>query len=169
MDREGFEHVIASHKNRTYSYAAMILRDPAEAQDVVQESLVRLWQSRAKVDPEGAPSWLRRTAHNLCVDRLRRRRARPEVGGHELDLSPDDDLPGPQRLAESEDLRRRIDRALETMSSEDRAVIVLREVQGLAYDEIAATLEVPLGTLKARLHRARERLRVKLLRAGVTP
>jgi RNA polymerase sigma-70 factor (ECF subfamily) len=169
MDREGFEHVIAGHKNRTYSYAAMILRDPAEAQDVVQESLVRLWQSRAKVDPAGAPSWLRRTAHNLCIDRLRRRRTRPEIGGQELDASHTAGTPGPLRLAESEDLRQRIDRVLATMSSEDRAVIVLREVQELAYEEIAEMLELPLGTLKARLHRARERLRDKLLRAGVTP
>jgi RNA polymerase sigma-70 factor (ECF subfamily) len=55
------------------------------------------------------------------------------------------------------------------MAEQDRAVLVMREVQGLPYDEIAKSLDLPLGTLKARLHRARDRLRAKLIRVGVTP
>jgi RNA polymerase sigma-70 factor (ECF subfamily) len=62
-----------------------------------------------------------------------------------------------------------LERALGALPERDRAVIVLREVQGLPYNEIAEVLGVPLGTLKARLHRAREQLRAKLVRAGVTP
>ncbi|MHC4430050.1 MAG: RNA polymerase sigma factor, partial [Planctomycetota bacterium] len=165
MDGEAFEKVVREQKNRAYSYAARMLRRPAEAQDVTQEALVRLWQHRGQVAPETAGFWLRRTVHNLCIDRIRRRQSSPEV---EVELketiSPDDRI-GPERLAESAELGRLIEDALADLSPRDRAVLILREVQGLPYSEIARILEVPLGTLKARLHRAREQLRARLVRA----
>ena len=77
--------------------------------------------------------------------------------------------PGPARLAESSELGAVIQKGLDTLAPLDRAVIVMREVQGLPYDDIAQALGLPLGTLKARLHRARERLRTRLTRAGVAP
>jgi len=169
MDNEGFETVVREQKNRVFSYAAMILRDRTEAQDVVQEAMVRLWQHQSGIEPAGAPMWLKRTTHNLCIDRLRRRKTRPEVGVETLESHGADENPGPDRLAEAEELGREIERALGKLSEQDRSVIVLREVQRLPYGEIAEMLDLPLGTLKARLHRAREQLRKKLIRAGVTP
>ena len=80
-----------------------------------------------------------------------------------------DDGHGPQELAESGELGQSIGKALGKLVPLDRAVLILREVQGLPYAEIARILDVPLGTVKARLHRARERLRNRLVRAGVTP
>jgi RNA polymerase sigma-70 factor (ECF subfamily) len=169
MDNRAFEDAVIMYKDRVHSYATMILRDPAEAQDVAQEALVRLWQHREGVQRAGARLWLNRTVRNLCIDRLRKRKVRSELSDGEERLSHEaDDGPGPQQLAESSELGRLIQRALSAMSAEDQAVVVMREVQGLAYDEIAEALGVPLGTLKARLHRARERLRAKLNRAGAT-
>jgi RNA polymerase sigma-70 factor (ECF subfamily) len=170
MKETDYEDVVAMHKDRVHSYAMTILRNPAEAQDAAQEALIRLWEHRASVPVKGARPWLMRTTHNLCIDHIRRGKVRSEIGNGEevVDARPDA-APGPQRLAESGDLRRLIDRALEALSPDDRAVIVMREVQALPYDEIAAALDMPLGTLKARLHRARERLRTRLYRAGVTP
>ena len=77
--------------------------------------------------------------------------------------------PDAAQLTASGELGRAIKKALEGMQPQDRAVIVMREVQGLPYGEIAEALDMPLGTLKARLHRARDRLRAKLSRAGVMP
>jgi RNA polymerase sigma-70 factor (ECF subfamily) len=169
MDREAFERVVQEQKDPVYSYAARMLRRPAEAQDVAQEALVRLWQHRRTVEAGTARFWLRRTVHNLCIDRLRRRRASPELDDAlEEGISPDRRV-GPSRLAESAELGRKIEDALGTLSHRDRAVLILREVQELPYSEIARILDLPLGTLKARLHRARERLRTKLVRQGVTP
>jgi RNA polymerase sigma-70 factor (ECF subfamily) len=170
MDNRVFEEAVGLHKNRVHSYATMMLKDTAEAQDVAQESLVRLWQHRDSVDEPGARAWLMRTAHNLCIDRLRKRRVRSEVADGEavVDLQFDGN-PGPQQRAEASEIGHRIEGALGAMSDLDRAVIVMREVQGLPYDEIAETLGVPLGTLKARLHRARDRLRAQLCRVGVKP
>ena len=110
-----------------------------------------------------------RTAHNLCIDRIRKRKVRAEIDGETLIPAQPDAAPGPQQLTESGELGKMIDTALGTLSPVDRAVVVMREVQGLPYNEIAAALDLPLGTLKARLHRARERLRTRLVRAGAHP
>jgi len=169
MDKDAFERVVREEKDRTYAYAARILRRPAEAQDVAQEALVRLWQHRDRVDDRTAGFWIRRTAHNLCIDRIRRRQSSPEVEAELKEAISADPRVGPARLAESGELGRLIENALAELPVRDRAVLILREVQQLPYAEIARILDLPLGTLKARLHRARERLRIKLVRAGATP
>ncbi len=168
MDIVAYERVVRGEKDRVYSYASRMLRHSTEAQDVAQEALVKLWQHRSRVEPDGARFWLRRTAHNLCIDRIRRRRSRPE--DTELqEIMTADSRGGPGRLAESAELGRLIENALGKLAPRDRAVLILREVQELPYTEIAGILDIPLGTLKARLHRAREHLRAKLVRAGVAP
>ncbi len=170
MDQPTFERVAREQKDRVYSYAVRMLRQPAEAQDVAQEALVRLWQHRGRIDGEvGAGFWLRRTAHNLCIDRIRRRRASPESDIGLDDVIDADTRADPARLAASAEVSGCIEKALSQLPERDRAVLLLREVQGLPYAEIAQIVDVPLGTLKARLHRAREALRDKLVRAGVTP
>ena len=169
MDTVAYEGVVRDEKDRIYSYATRMLRHTAEAQDVAQEALVKLWQHRSCVEADGARFWLTRTAHNLCIDRIRRRRSRPEVDTELKDDITADNRVGPGRLAESAELGRLIEGALGELSARDRALLILREVQGLPYAEIAGIVNVPLGTLKARLHRAREQLRTKLARAGVAP
>lgn len=170
MDPRTFEQVVIEQKDRVHGYAAMMLRDGVEAQDIAQEALVRLWRNRDEVDPSLAGAWLLRTTRNLCVDRLRRRIVRAEVeDGPEVIERHGSTEPDPERLTGSSEAGRAVLRALGELSEADRSVVVLREIQGLPYEEIAATLGVPLGTLKARLHRARERLRAELVRVGVAP
>jgi RNA polymerase sigma-70 factor (ECF subfamily) len=170
MDDRAFEQAVTLHKDRVHSYATMMLRNRTEAQDVAQDALIRLWNHRQRVERRGARLWLMRTTHNLCIDRLRQRKVRAEIPDGEtvMEAKPDA-TPDPQQLAHSTELGRLIERELGALSPPDRAVLVMREVQGLPYDEIAQALELPLGTLKARLHRAREKLRARLTRAGVAP
>jgi RNA polymerase sigma-70 factor (ECF subfamily) len=80
-----------------------------------------------------------------------------------------DRSPGPDRSAASEQTGRCIAEALEALSPKERAIVLLREVEGMPYDEIAQALQVPLGTLKASLHRSREKLRRALIQVGMTP
>jgi RNA polymerase sigma-70 factor, ECF subfamily len=165
-----FQAAVLEHKDRVHSYARSILRDPEDAKDVAQECLVRLWRHRERVEPGvGCRSWLLRSAHNLCIDRLRRRSTRPEVGTDENAEDPTDGRPDPERLAFSTQLAGRLHRALADLDHRDRAIVLLREVEGLPYEEIAELLDLKLGTLKATLHRAREKLRHALVRAEVTP
>jgi RNA polymerase sigma-70 factor (ECF subfamily) len=170
MQDKAFEQAVLEHKDRVGAYAAMMLGDSMEAQDVAQEAMIRLWRNRGGVDERGARPWLMRTVHNLCIDLLRKRKVRSEVDeGEKVVNGRAGSEPDALQLAESGETGRTIRWALENMAEQDRAVLVMREVQGLPYDEIAKSLDLPLGTLKARLHRARDRLRAKLIRVGVTP
>lgn len=172
MDASDFERVARAHKDRVFGHAVWLLRDREEARDVAQEVLVRLWQNLDRVPEEAAKGWLTATTHRLCIDRHRRRTARPEVPeSPELPIddhtaSPD---PGPDRIAFGGGLGNALGRALEALVPRDRAVVLMREVEGMAYDEIASALEIPIGTVKAALHRSRERLRERLVREGVRP
>ena len=170
MTTTEFEAAVLEHKDRVHSYACRILRDPEDAKDVAQECLVRLWCHREQVEPGAlCRSWLLRSAHNLCIDRLRRRSSRPEVAQDEHEADSADARPGPERLASSSEIAGRLERALLDLDHRDRAIVLLREVEGLAYEEIAELLGLKMGTLKATLHRAREKLRHALVRAEVTP
>lgn len=172
MDASAFERVAKEHKDRVHGHAVWLLRDREEARDVAQEVLVRLWKNIERVHEEAAKSWLMATTHRLCIDRHRRRAARPEVQENP-DLPIDDHTaspdPGPDRLALGGGVGSALDRALGALTPRDRAVVLMREVEGMTYDEIAAALEIPVGTVKASLHRSRERLRVRLSREGVRP
>lgn len=158
------------HKDRVHNYARGILRDAEGAKDVAQECLIRLWRHREQIEPgAGCRSWLLRSAHNLCIDRLRRRSTRLEAVLNDDAADPTDGRPGPERLASSAELAGRLERALLELEDRDRAIVLLREVEGLAYEEIAGLLDLRMGTLKATLHRAREKLRQALVTAEVTP
>jgi len=172
MDQDGYRQTVLRHKDRVFSYAAYLLCNREEAQDVAQEALVRLWEHRQKVPAEGgaAKAWLLRTAHNLCMDRHRIRCSRPESPPEILETHEALDAAShPAKQAEGQELRKGIEAALARLSPRDRAVVVMREMQGLSYEEMSSSLDLPLGTLKAVLHRARNRLRVQLADAGVTP
>ena len=169
MTTTEFQAAVLEHKDRVHSYARYLIRDPDEASDIAQECLLRLWRHRETVEPGPAcRNWLLRAAHNLCIDRVRRRSSRMEV---RQDDAPDpaDGRPDALRVAQSAQAARLLERALGELSDRDRAIVLLREVEGLPYEEIASTLGLNLGTLKATLHRTREKLRSALLRAEVTP
>ena len=170
MQEAGFETAVREHRDGLHAFAFRMLRDREEALDVAQEALIRLWRNRERVELPTARAWLMRTVHNLCIDRIRHRKTRSEVdeGDNVIAMRPTTSH-GPERLALAGDLGRQLEEALERLSATDRAVVLLREVQQLPYGEICDVLDVPLGTLKARLHRARERLRVELTRRGTTP
>ena len=164
-----FEGAVREHKDRVYGYARSLLRDAEDARDAAQECLVKLWQHRDHVEPgPGCKNWLLRSVHNLCIDRIRRRVVRREVDPEEGVELPDL-RPGPDRVAASSRTADVLERALLSLHERDRAVVLLREVEGLPYEEIAGILGMNLGTLKATLHRARERLRRDLIRQEVTP
>jgi RNA polymerase sigma-70 factor (ECF subfamily) len=170
MTTREFEAAVMEHKDRIHSYARGILRDPEDAKDVAQECLIRLWRHRERVEAGvGCRHWLLRSAHNLCVDRLRRHATRPETAHERSAPEPTDVRPGPERLTASVEVAGRLERALLDLDPRDRSIMLLREVEGLPYDEIAQMLDLKLGTLKATLHRTREKLRHALAASEVTP
>lgn len=169
MNGSEYGQILADQKDRVHTYAVWLLQDAEDARDVTQEALTRLWEQRDAVHNGASKTWLLRTTHRLCIDRLRRRKRRSEIALDALTWSPAECSPGPERLAAAAELGHLIGQALTTLSVRDRAVVLLREVSGMSYEEMSTVLGLPLGTLKATLHRARERLRRQLVSAGVQP
>jgi RNA polymerase sigma-70 factor (ECF subfamily) len=172
MDGDTYRQAVLTHKNRVFGYAVRLLGDRDDARDVAQEALVRLWEHREKV-PEGAAAraWLLKTAHRLCVDRARASAwaVEPEQPDLAVDIAVDLAAHSPEARASTRQLGDALAATLSALAPRDRAALLLRDVEGLSYEECAEVLEVPLGTLKAILHRARERARLRLTKAGVAP
>lgn len=151
---------IDRHAAYIYRIALSIVHDPALADDVVQETMIRAWRFAPLDDAGGVPrAWLAKVARNAAIGILRRRRE--ELYGAEgpgdiaSDMTPSRTLEGREALSQ-------LRAALGLLDEDDRALIVLREIEGMSYDEIADTLELPLPTVKTRLFRARQQLKKAL-------
>ena len=133
-----------------------ILRNPTLAEDAVQETMIKAWQGLGRFRGESSMrTWVLRIAHNTAISMLRRRRESvmapedmPELAGG----------PDPARSSAAMSDLRELRAALEQLDELSRSVVILREVEGMTYAEIAETLEVPVPTVKTRLLRARKRL-----------
>jgi RNA polymerase sigma-70 factor (ECF subfamily) len=170
-DQASLSELMRRHHQRLYRIALSYLRDPEDALEVVQETFVKAhrhcarWDGAAEVTP-----WLTRIAVNEAIDRYRRARRRKaaeeplsEEGAHDGRWTADG--PSPERTVLARELGERITLALLALPEKQRAIFVLRHHHGMELHEIAATLDMRLGTVKSSLHRALERLRDLL--AGV--
>jgi RNA polymerase sigma-70 factor, ECF subfamily len=158
-----FEEIVRRHERRVYAVAYRIVRRHDVADDVVQEAFLRAYRGLDRFDtarPFGP--WIARIAANLAVSHVRSPVAReqelPEGYGEMAAASP-----GPLEGALDAEAREVLDRAVEALSPEQRAVFVLRVNEDLSYREIAEALDLSIGTVMSRLSRARERLRLALL------
>ncbi|MFA6110084.1 MAG: RNA polymerase sigma factor [Candidatus Latescibacterota bacterium] len=159
-----FRSLCAAHQDRVFTYARYLLGSAEDAEDVTQEVLVRLWDRGRGIAPEGLPAWLTRVTRNACLDLLRQRHWRP---AHETDVDAElveDPAPGPAAQTEAAEMHRQLQAGLQRLPEVQRSIVVLREIEGLAYEEIARALELPLNTVKVYLHRGRAQLRQELQR-----
>lgn len=165
-DLAAFEVLVEKYKRRAYRLAYQVLRDQEEALDVAQEAFIKAYQSLPRFRGQSAfYTWLFRIIMNLAMDRHRQRAARQRSFGAE-EVPPEEwerlapaGGPGPEDEAWSAERRRRIEAALEALPPHHRSIIILSDIEGLSYREIASVLEIPLGTVMSRLHNARKRLR----------
>jgi len=165
--REGeFQDLVSRHRDRIYTFAFYSLKNREDAEDVTQEVLIRLWKHWQRLDDEFLTAWILRVTRNACCDVVRRRRTHQgKIGDnpHEPEIeSMASRDPDPHREAEAADFRRRLRAALRTLPEPHRSIVILREIQGLKYDEIAAAVGKPLNTIKVYLHRGRKLLREQL-------
>ncbi|MGC9520424.1 MAG: RNA polymerase sigma factor [Anaerolineae bacterium] len=153
------------HKTLVFRTSLAITRDERMAEDVLQDCFVRLYRYADSVDVERPlKPWLYRVTVNLSYDRLAARRARPleDISGWLSELAST--LPTPDRRVEDQETSRMVREVVAELPPPHRAVIVLYYMEDLAVEEIAQVLELPEGTVKSRLHYARERLRGMLIR-----
>ena len=169
-DTEAFERLVETYEHQIYTLALRMRGSPDDAGDIAQEAFLAAWRGLPAFRGEaGFATWLYRLASNAAIDYLRRqRKQRGELSldDEELGLDAVDAGPGPQDAAEGEEVRSAVAAGLGALSEGHRQVLVLRELQGLSYEEIAAVLAVDLGTVKSRISRARSALRKILLENG---
>jgi RNA polymerase sigma-70 factor, ECF subfamily len=173
-DKQAFGRLVDLHKRAVYGLCFRLLREAEEARDAAQETFVRAYAALERYDPrQPFVPWILRIARNHCLDLVRRRV--PHVRRVELDADPDGsgglDLADPAALAADVVLEHRetaatLAKAVEGLPPNYREVVHLFHVEHLSYKEIAATLDVPIGTVMTWLHRARARLRAALEQAG---
>lgn len=167
-DADAFEALMAPHERKIYFLCLRMLGNREDALDCAQEAMLRIWRSMATYRGEAAfTTWMYRIATNACLDMLRRQKARPAVPLEtflETNVLASDDRDGPVEQAEASARKQAIEQGLARLSDTLRAAIVLRDVQGLSYEEISGVLDTPVGTVKSRINRARERLREILAR-----
>jgi RNA polymerase sigma-70 factor, ECF subfamily len=155
-DPDAFAVLVRRHRDRLWAVALRTTGDPEEAADALQDAMLSAHRAAGSFRGDAAvTTWLHRVVVNACLDRLRRRAARPTVPLPEHDhahpVDPDDRL-GRRELAWE------IERALATLPDDQRAALVLVDVQGYPVEEAAAILQIPVGTVKSRCARGRAKL-----------
>lgn len=169
-DTRAFDRLVTKHRGTIYAMIRNMVHHDADAWDLSQEAFVKAWRALPRFESRARfTTWMFRISHNVVYDWLRKRRIESdsELNDELLDAGRMDasapTAPGPRlrpdEAMEREEVRAQIDAAIRTLSPDHREVILLREVQGLDYKEIAEATGSSIGTIMSRLHYARKKLR----------
>lgn len=164
-DAPAFEELVMTYQHRVFGVALRMLGNPAEAEEVAQEAFVRAHRALGEFRGDAKLStWLYAITSRLCLNRLATGERRMARQGEDALLRLSDAGPRPDAALERRELEAALGRAIAELPEDRRIVVVLRDVEGLSYEEIAQVLELTLGTVRSRLHRARADLKEKLER-----
>lgn len=166
-DQEAFRQIVETYQRKVYGICIGMLKDPDDSKDVSQEVFIKVYRYLDKFNHESSfYTWLYRITVNKCIDFIRKQKRKREVDYddqilREGDVEGDDDiLPSrlgihPDKVYGRKELRGKMLEALETLSEKHRTILILREVEGLSYEEMADVLGVSKGTVMSRLYHAR--------------
>lgn len=173
-DEQAFEALVTAYERKVYNYALRSTGNEQDAMDITQEVFLRVFRSLSGFKEESSFStWLYRITFNICIDFSRKNAKRNEnslsldgeaADGKELELL--DERHAPEAAYDRKELREEIAGAILRLSEQHREVLVMREISGLSYAEIAEVLELEEGTVKSRIARARENLRKIIVATG---
>ena len=163
---DAFNELVLAYQQQVYNLAHRIMGDPASAADATQEAFISAYQSIERFQGGSFKSYLMRTVSNKCYDELRRRKRRPAASFEDFGEMDEEANPAlvnggesPEEYVKRQEMAHVIQAGIETLPPDQRITLVLRDVQGLSYQEIAQATDVALGTVKSRLARARGGLR----------
>ncbi|MDD6882680.1 MAG: sigma-70 family RNA polymerase sigma factor [Eubacteriales bacterium] len=166
-DSAAFSTLMEAHERRMFAVALRMCGNHEDAQDCLQEAMLRVYRALASFKGQSSFStWVYRVTMNTCLDELRRRKMRKTTsldGLLDSGWSPAEELDTPEHNAIRSEQRRTIERAIAALPEDMRAAIVLRDIQGFSYDDIAGMLDTNVGTIKSRISRGREKLRETLM------
>ena len=158
---EQFERLASEHERQVYATCYHMMGNREDALDCAQETMLRAFRAFDSFRRDAQFStWICRIAMNVCIDALRKRRDALSLDAlrEETGFDVKDDAPGAYARLEERERKRLLQEGLAALPPEMRQMIVMRDVQGLSYEEVARMLELPLGTVKSRINRAREKL-----------
>ena len=161
-DEAAFEELIRQYEKKVYTLCFRMCGSSEDAEEATQDAFLALWRGIDRFRQESSLStWLYRLASNACIDTLRRRKKQNAVSLDDEDLFIDavDTSPQPQEAAERREAQKLLQEGLMSLPEEYRKVLILREIEGLSYTEIAESASLELGTVKSRISRGRSLLR----------
>lgn len=165
-----WEQVVRDHTDRVYRLAYRLTGNRADAEDLTQETFVRVFRSLSSYQPGTFEGWLHRITTNLFLDGARRRtRLRFDAIGESVERMPAPDRISPERGFEHDNLDLDVQAALVALKPQFRAAVVLCDIEGLSYEEIGETLDISVGTVRSRIHRGRAQLRAALSHRAPPP
>ncbi|MGD1995832.1 MAG: sigma-70 family RNA polymerase sigma factor [Anaerolineae bacterium] len=163
---DAFNELVLNYQHLVYNVAYRMMGDPASASDATQEAFIKAYRKIETFRGGSFRSWLLRIVTNCCYDEFRRRKRRPATSFEDLGDIDEEANPAlvnggesPEQRVEREELATFLQTAINTLPSHQRTVLVLSDVEGMSYAEIAGTVDIPVGTVKSRLARARAHLR----------
>lgn len=162
-DSSAFGEIVIRYQDKIYNLCRHMLGNPQDAEDAAQDVFLKAFQALPKFQPDASLfTWLYRIAANTCIDRKRKPLWESLFGnsadGEELVHDRASEAPSPEKLYQAKQIDRAMQESLGKLSPKLRAVIILKEIEELSYEEIADTLEISMGTVKSRIARAREEL-----------
>ena len=164
MKKTKFKIYISLYKDIIYNQAYYFTKSTEDAQDITQDVLIKLWYNLDDVARKSAKAWLLRVTKNLCIDRSRQKRellasaVAVNFDGGEFQLEQEDYGLNPEQEIINLDSRERIMNAIHQLPEKIRNVVIMREIQDLKYEDIAAALEIPINSVKVYLFRGRKLL-----------
>ena len=157
-----WEEVARHHGRKIFNFAYRLTGNADDANDLVQEVLLRVRRGLQSYTPHSFDGWLWRITRNAFLDEVRRRRRRPVAPLPDDDRGVGESAPPPDEVLAAVRLGEDVQRALLELPYEFREAVVLCDVVGLSYEEIAAAADIPIGTVRSRIHRGRKMLRERL-------
>lgn len=168
--RPSWEEVVTNHSAKVYRLAYRLTGNKFDAEDLTQEVFVRVFRSLENFKPGTLDGWLHRITTNLFLDQARRKsRIRFDALADDAESRLPGREPGPEQSFEFNNLDLDVQAALEELPPDFRAAVVLCDLEGLSYDEVAVALGIKLGTVRSRIHRGRTMLREKLAHRDPRP
>lgn len=173
-ESQAFDQLVIKYQKRIFNLTYRMLGNYEEANDLAQETFIRAYKKLGSFRKEASfYTWLYRLASNLCKNKLRQWQRQGQFqtqslhnpvgdGQRELINCISDQTDGPDKILEKKDLEQCVQRAIDSLQEDHRLVVILRDIQGLSYQEVAAILGCQEGTVKSRLHRARDELKERL-------
>jgi len=170
-DADAYGQLIAPYEKPIYNFCLRMLSNAQDAQDLSQEVFIKVYKNISKYksrDGASFKNWLYRLANNACIDEIRKRKSRVhpesldkpmELDENEMERQIDSGLATPEETAIKNERRAAVGNAIRKLPAEFRRMIVLRDLRGLSYEEIADITGVKLGTVKSKINRARGKLR----------